>query len=353
MRTLLKSVLVLMVVVVVLAGCAPAAQPTAAGTGAEPTEVCKVGVINHFTGDGAPYGTPQKEGIEVAIDKLNASGGNFQGIFEDDRMVPADANTALLKLLDQDKVPVVMGSASSTVTLSYCKKTTERKVVHMGMSTNPEVRNCGEYFFGNMAPDSRQGPEWVTLGKWLGAKDVAVVYANNDYGIGVKDAFVKAWEADGGKVLLAQPQEIGSKDFRTEVLKLKGTGAKHIFLVSHLAEASVLLKQATEQGLEAQWIGDVAMTIPDLISVAGAATENMYGLSAGRTDTQEYKDFEAAFQKKFNKAPTLWSSFGYDEMLMVGAAVAKYGCNSEGILKGVREDWQRRLRGSLRTQQVG
>ncbi|MGQ9668473.1 MAG: ABC transporter substrate-binding protein, partial [Anaerolineae bacterium] len=297
--------------------------------------VCTVGFINHLTGDAAVYGQSMKKGVELALDKINAQGEKIRVIFEDDRLSAADAQTAFLKLVDSDKVPVILGSGSSTVTLSLCPKAEERKVVLISsISTAPALKQCGDYVFSAMATDDAQGPEWAKVAEYLKADEVAVMYLNNDYGIGVKDAFLASYK---GKVLIAQPFELGAKDFRTEILKVKATNPKVVFIVDHVAEGSIVIKQAAELGMNVQWVTDVSMVTQEVVDLAGAASEGIMGLRAGSTQTPQYKEFEAAFQKKFNEPPTIWSDFSYDTMMMVAMAIDKYGCNSEGIQKGLME----------------
>ena len=280
-----KALLMLAVITILaLAACAappaapaPAAAPTQAPAAATQApapaakpDVYKVGLINHLTGDAAAYGQSMKKGTELALDVINGAGGiggtKVEVIFEDDRLSAADAQTAFLKLTQSDKVPAIMGSSSSSITLSICPKAQESKIVQISsISTAPSLKDCGKYFFSAMASDTAQGPEWVKVAEALGAKEAAVMYINNDYGIGVKDTFVQAFEAAGGKVLIAQPFELGSKDFRTEVLKVKATNPKVVFIVDHVAEGSIVIKQAKELGMDTQWVTDVSMVAKEVI----------------------------------------------------------------------------------------
>lgn len=349
-----KALLMLAIIATLaLAACAPApaapapaaaptqaaAAPTAQPAAAKPA-VYKVGLINHLTGDAAAYGQSMKKGTELALDVINGAGGiggtKVEVIFEDDRLNAADAQTAFLKLTQSDKVPVVMGSSSSSITLSICPRAQESKIVQISsVSTAPSLKDCGKYFFSAMASDTAQGPEWVKVAESLGVKEAAVMYINNDYGIGVKDTFIQAFEAAGGKVLVAQPFELGGKDFRTEILKVKATNPKVTFIVDHVAEGSIVIKQAKELGLETQWVTDVSMVAKEVIDLSGAAAEGVMGLRAGSTMTPEYKAFKEAFTKKFNEEPTIWSDFAYDTMMLVAKAIEKGGYTADGIQKAL------------------
>ncbi len=322
---------------------APAAQPTTvqsppttAPTLASKPQSYKIGFINHLTGDAAAYGQSMKKGTELALDKINGTGGvngvPLQVIYEDDRLSAADAQTAFLKLAQSDKVPVIMGSGSSTVSLALCPKAQELHIVQISsISTAPALMKCGKYFFSAMASDTAQGPEWVKVADYLKAKEVAVMYINNDYGIGVKDTFVDAFQKAGGKVSIAQSFEVGGKDFRTEILKVKATNPKVVFIVDHVAEGSIVIKQAKEQGMDVQWVTDVSMVAKEVVDLAGAATEGVMGLRAGSTQTPQYKEFHDAFVKKYSEEPTIWSDFAYDTTMLVAKAIEKGGYTAEGI----------------------
>jgi branched-chain amino acid transport system substrate-binding protein len=333
MRERLSAIVVVtMVVGLLVASCGPA-KP----------KMYKVGLINHLTGDAAVYGQSMKKGTEVALDEINAAGGingvSVEVIYEDDRLSAADARTAFLKLVETDKVPVIMGSGSSTVSLALCPLAQERKVVQISsISTAPSLMECGEYFFSLMASDTAQGPEWVKVLEHLEKKEAAVMYINNDYGIGVKDTFVAEMERKGYKVLIAQSFELGGTDFRTEILKVKEVNPEVTFIVDHVKEAAIVFKQALELGFETQWVTDVSIVSKEVPELAGKeATEGVLGLRAGSMEIPEYKKFAAAFEKKHGEPPTIWADFAYDTMMMVAKAIEKGGYTADGVKKALFE----------------
>jgi len=296
----------------------------------------KIGFVGHLTGDMATYGQSLKKGMELAVDHVNAAGGvkgrPIEIIFEDDRGQAADAITAFTKLVEVDKVPVVMGSISSTITLAICPKAQASKVVLVSsVSTAPSLKDCGKYFFSMMVSDDAQGEEWVKIASQLKVKEAAVMYINNDYGNGVKNVFVKAFEAAGGKVLIQQPFEVGGKDFRTEVLKVKQTNPKVVFIVDHTAEGAIVLRQAKDIQLNAQFVTDVSMVAKETIAGAGAAAEGVMGLRAASPSGPAWEKFKADFNAKFKSEPTIWADFSYDTLMMIAKAIEAGGYTSDGI----------------------
>ena len=331
-RRLLEVAGVTMVLGLLVASCRPA-KP----------DVYKIGLINHLTGDAALYGQSMKKGAEVALDEINAAGGingvPVEVIYEDDRFSAADARTAFLKLVETDKVPVIMGSGSSTVSLDLCPLAQEREVVQISpASTAPALMDCGEYFFSLMASDTAQGPEWVRVLEHLGMKEAAVMYMNYDYGIGVKDTFVAETKREGYKVLIAQPFEVGGTDFRAEILKVKEVNPEVTFIVGSAKEVAMVFKQARELGFDTQWVTCVSGVTREVPELAGReAAEGIMGLRAGSMETPEYETFAKAFEEKHGVPPTIWADFAYDTMMMVAKAIEQGGYTADGIKKTLFE----------------
>lgn len=311
-----------------------AGQAVSAATPAKTPYV--VGFVNHLTGPGAVYGTSMQLGTELAVSEINAHGGinghPLQVVYKDDQMTASLGVSAFNQLVSVNHVPVVMGSGSSTVSLALVPLATRAHVVLISsISTSPLLANSSRYFFGVMADDNAQGAEWVKVAKALHATKVAVMYLNNDYGVGVKNVFDKDYAASGGHVLINEAFPLGGNDFRTEILKVEATGAKTVFIVGHVQEAGLLLQQSGQMGFHPQWVGDTAIDAEQFVKLAGPAANGMILLSAGNHFTRAYLRFEAAFRARFHEVPTIWADFAFDTTRLVANAIAQGGYTSAGI----------------------
>lgn len=294
-----------------------------------------LGFINHLTGDAAVYGQSMKLGTEVALKEINDAGGidgrPLRVIYEDDKLDANQAIAAARKLIDQDRVPVIMGSGSSSISLAIAPVVDEAGVVQISsISTNPALAQFSNVFIA-MPSDAAQGAEWAGIARQWGIKEAAILFINNDYGIGVKDIFVQHFTQDGGKVLVAEGFPVGSTDVRSQLLRVKDSGAKYIFLTSHVKEGSLVLKQAQELGIQATWIADNAMQAQEVIDLAGSAAEGMFAVQVGRKDHEAYRAFEAAFRNLHGKDPTIWSDFAYDTTRLVATAIREVGTDPAKI----------------------
>src|SRR5215471_13683149 len=103
-----------------------AAGPTSA------QETIKIGVTQPLTGPFAASGNYVAQGAKLAEEDINAAGGvlghKIQLIVEDNKSNPTEAVATAEKLTQKDKVPVMMGAWSSTLTLAVMPKLEEYKV---------------------------------------------------------------------------------------------------------------------------------------------------------------------------------------------------------------------------------
>ena len=156
---ILLSVVLISVSVLAVSGCNKSQSASSAYV---------IGFVNHLTGPGAVYGVSCQDGVELAVKQINDAGGingkPVKVIYEDDKMDAPTSITALRTLIDVDKVPVVLGSGSSTVTLAILPVAKQSGIVLVSaISTAPSLRNYAGTYFGVMPTDEQQGVKFVDL----------------------------------------------------------------------------------------------------------------------------------------------------------------------------------------------
>jgi branched-chain amino acid transport system substrate-binding protein len=331
MKRLISGIAAGLMLAVAMAGCSTKQD----SSGSAKVESIKIGFVNHLTGDIAPYGNSMKNGTELAVEQVNKNGGvngkQLEVVYKDDQSKPDQAVAATKLLIDQ-KLPIVIGSSASSFTLAMRQSLEDAKVVHIAqISTNPKLAGSGKYFFSMMPGDYDQGDAWMEIVKKKNIKEVAVVYINNDYGNGVKDVFTKSFTAAGGKVLTTITYNESATSFQTQAQKLKESTAQYTFIVSHIKEGALFIKQAVEAGVKTQFIGDTALQTEDMVKQAGAAASGFMALSVGQKDHPKYKEFADAYKAKFNSEPTIWADFAYDTVLTAVEGLKKGGTDATKI----------------------
>ena len=219
--------------------------------------VCKIGVILPLSGDGAAYGKKERDGIALAVEETNAAlaatGRKIEAIYEDSKGLPAPAASAIQKLINIDKVPVVIGDAFSSPTLAMVPIADRNKVVIVSPSaSSPKLSGASRYFFRVWPSDMAEASIMAEVAiKKLGFNSFAVLYGNNEYGLGLKDVFSAKVKEMGKKVLAVEAYNEGDMDFRAQLAKIKDVAPEAIYLGGYYKEFAKILKQAKELGIDA------------------------------------------------------------------------------------------------------
>ena len=156
---------------------------------------------------------------------------------------------------------------------------------------------------------------------------MAVIWVNNDFGKGGRDAFVKAIEAQGIKVVADISTDQGQLDFSGAVLKAKQANADALFVYSNEEESARALRELRKQGYDKPIVGETVLTSQKVIELAGEAANGAVahvGLTADAPNPA-ITAFAAKFQKEYNYKPDHNGLKGYTAMYVVKAVTEKIG----------------------------
>jgi len=304
------------------------------------TKEIKIGAILPLTGDAAQWGKEPQKAIELAIEELNNKGGvNGKKIivmFEDSQAFPEKGVAAIKKLIVIDKVEVVIGAISSSVTLAIAPIAEQnRKILISPASTSAEIADAGDYIFRTIAPHIVQASALVeTVVEILRIKEVAVLYLNNAACVDFKNVFRRGIEKKGGSALIEESGEQGASDFRTQLTKMKEKTPKAILIVAFPKEIGIILRQAKEMGIDAQFLSPDPGEDPEVRKIAGTASEGL--IISTPTVYPEFAKgtaqvFVNKFRQKYKKDPGMYAANAYDAAILVIRAIEEKGYNSDGI----------------------
>ena len=302
----------------------------------------QIGATLPLSGDAAAWGKNTQEGIELALDEINASGGvlgkKVVVIYEDTKAQAKEGVTAYQKLTTVDKVPAIIDDSVSSVTLANAPLADKDHVVILATgATAPKISGVSKYVFRIWNSDAFEGEVSAEYAfAKLGLKNIAILYINNDYGVGLKEVFSAEFGKRGGKIADTEAFEQSATDMRTQLTKIQASAPDEIYLVGYPKEIPVALKQAKELGLSVPMIGTVAMQDEQLIKTAGDAAEGLM-FPYPKDPTGEQADhFKQAFQEKYGKQPGITSDVGYDAVKMIAKAIElTKGASGDEIKNGL------------------
>jgi len=296
-------------------------------------ETIEIGLITALTGKVATYGHYVKKGVDLAAEHINKNGGingkKLVIITEDSVADPKTAINTFYKLTEQDNIKIIIGPLASSSVLAVAPLANEKQAVILTpIGSSPEITHAGDFVFRNRISgkfDAINMAEFCATK--LKAKTAAILYINEDNGLGYRDYFTQTFENLGGKVLTKIPYERGA-DFRTDLTKIKALNPDIIYLGGHNSELAI--KQAKELGIKSQLTGPLMFESQATLDIAGDAAEGFlytYTFDSEGQD-QHIKDFVKAYKEKHNSIPTAFSANAYDAVMIYAKTIEK--CRNTG-----------------------
>ena len=330
----------------------------AIGLSASPAgaEEVKLGMITPLTGASSVVGVDMQRGAELAIKRVQEGyavpqksgepiklgpgllGGDVSLIVEDDESRPPAAMDAVRKLVNVDKVPVVIGEYSSGRTLPTGQFTNENRVLQISTGANsPTLRDIGPYFFSAIGLATAEGPELVKLAQKLtGAKKIATLFPNNPYGVGVEIATCDAAKTMGAECVAKVRYEEQKTDYRPELRQLTAPNPDAVIFFAYGADATLILRQAYEMKLDAanKWIGTEVSNweadVKDTPEIAEGIRGIEHAVGGEFYDNEYVKPYTAAY----GEAPlSAFGAFAYDGTILAALAINKAGSTDPDALR--------------------
>lgn len=305
----------------------------------------KIGAILPLTGDAAKYGQSAKKGMELAVNEINEKGGidnkKLRLIIEDSQGQVKDGVAAFRKLITVEKVPIIIGELLSSITLAIAPLANEDKVVVLSpASTAPKITEAGDYIFRNVASDIVEGQIMAEYAfKKLKLNKIAIMYINNDYGEGLRNAFKQGFTKLGGLIIDAQAFDQASVDFRAQLIKIKKSNPEAIYLIGY-KESGRILKESKELGINVQFLGTVLFEDSEILKVAGnAANGVLYSSRAYNPESGDanVKSFVGLYKKRYKEVPDIFAGLSYDAINIAALAIKNGGYTGDGIKKSLYE----------------
>jgi branched-chain amino acid transport system substrate-binding protein len=314
----------------------PPPAPKAEAPKAPEVMTVKIGSASPLTGPQAHIGIDIRNGVQLAVEDLNAKGVEIGGkkvkfelVSEDDEANPTKATTVAQKLVDA-KVAAVVGHFNSGASIPASKVYADGGVPQISpSSTNPDYTLKGfKTTFRVVAHDGQQGP---TLARFafntLKTKNIAVIDDSTAYGQGLADNFEATAKTLGAKIIAREHTTDKDTDFKAILTKIKGKKPDLIMFGGIDPQAAPMIKQMKELGIKAAFIGGDGMQTPNFIKLAGDAAEGAMASIPGLPKDQMPggKTFLEKYKAKFNQDVELFAPMGYDAVFVFVEAMKRAG----------------------------
>ncbi len=296
----------------------------------------KLGGIGPLTGANAIYGQAAKNGAEIAVEEINASGGLlFELKFEDDENDAEKSVNAYNKLKDWG-MQISLGTVTTQPCVAISTETNMDRIFALTPSaSSTDVIGGQPDKNGNLTfqrkdnmfqmcfTDPNQGTASAQYIKEqnLGTK-IAVIYNNSDaYSTGIYQKFQSEADALGLNIVCVKTfSDDSANDFTSQLNEIKSVQADLVFLPIYYTPASLILSQANKMQLKTKFFGvdgmDGILTLDNFDPSLAEGVMLLTPFTADATD-ELTKNFVAKYKEKFGETPNQFAADGYDSVMAI------------------------------------
>src|SRR5947208_8250365 len=292
----------------------------------------KLANVAELSGGGATVGNNWKNGIDLAIEEINAKGGllgrKLEVTHADSQSNPGVARAQVQKALDNEPY-VLLGpgySGSVKVTAPLAAESGIAQI--MGGEAAELTQGGNKFLFRTSFGQQSSMPKVAKyINDELKAKSVAIVWVNNDFGKGGRDVITKEFAKYNIKVAADISTEAGQADFAADVSKIKAAAPDAVFVYVNEEESARMLKELKRQAITVPLMGETTLVGQKVVELAGDAANGARGHVGLTTDAPVdlVKAFREKFVKKYNYVPDHNGIKGYLAIYMIKAATQKMG----------------------------
>jgi branched-chain amino acid transport system substrate-binding protein len=333
MKKVLSLVMAASVLATVFTGCASTAGSAKKSEGGE----IVIGVVQDLSGTTSVLGNAVNNGAILAVEKINAAGGvdgkKIKLVSYDVKGDPQEAINSYKRLVDQDKAVAVVGPPVSNIGLALAPIANQKKVPVVGSFIDPRITQkedgAPQDFMFMMQPSSVQSAEILAsyATSKLALKNIALFYdQTNAFSVSLMKPFKAYVESHGGKIVAEEVYKKGDKDYKTQLNKIKASGADAIYAPNYTQDNILTVQQANQVGLKLPIIGglDYAPPFASLMSDPTLA-DNIYFANNYSDAEPQLKDVREAYKAKYKEDPINKAYLGYDTVSIIVNAIKTAG----------------------------
>ena len=321
-----------LVLVALIAMCSVFAAGGSESTSAS-SDTYTIGFIGPLTGDNANYGIRCSNAARLAIDEINAAGGidgkQLALIAENSLGTVDGAIAAYEKLVYSDNVCAIIGPVFTSPALAVAQRCYEDGIVMISPSaTHKDVTAVGDYVYRTVPSDSLQSEVAAHyFYEVLGYRNIACLYAMNDYSQGLATGVEEIFTELGGTVSAMETCMVGDKDFRTQLGVIANTDAEAIYIPNYTVEDAQILEQAYQLGMDLPFLSSDGFSDPEIYNLAGDFTDGVIYVGPAQAEASTLlADFQEAYSAAYNgDMPDSFATNAYDATYILAQAIDRAG----------------------------
>jgi branched-chain amino acid transport system substrate-binding protein len=316
-----KLSLLVLISLVLLAACG-------SGLGDE----IKMGYIGGASGFAAAFGVPAQEGVQFAIDEINEAGGingrQITLVALDDKGDPLESIQSAKRLVEAEKVDVIVTGSSSSATLAHMEVTREEGPIEITpLGSDPDITGSGhQYMFVDIINNDLFGQSAAAYAvKDMGLSKIAVMIRDDAYGTSIGEAFVERAKELGAEIVYEKEYPIDTQNFQPLLLEVQNANPDAIMLTGYASDGGLIAKQARELAIDLPFVATNPIMSPQYRDIAGSAADNTFISAAYVPAAMAGLDAPQEFIQKWTEAkgtePNVYQAHAYDCVMLLAKAI--------------------------------
>ncbi len=297
-----KTIWITVGVIVVVAVIAIVAFSSGSNKQPAVKQTVKIGLALPLTGGAAFLGESSRNAAQMALSDAGQTKYNYDLVIEDDAFNPAKTATVVTKFVNIDKVSAIItfGSGTSNAAAPINENA---KIPRFGLASDP-TSAIGDYNFIHWTPPFKEGQLSASEMVKKGYKNVAIVDTNHSGTLAVTNSVKEALKNTSVKIASYDLTNVGDKDFRTIITKIKALKPDIVLVEMFSPEIEIFAKQMKELGVK------IPMTSVETFEWSNDPSlfEGMWFIS----DAKITPSFAEKYQAKFNDGPKPGATYVYD-----------------------------------------
>ena len=294
-------------------------------------DVIKIGALLSLTGDNAPQGNLAKNGILLAVEKVNKEGGingkEIQLIIEDTRKTAEGTINAMKKIAILDKVSgiVVTGDIEFPVVNELADR---YKIPIVATICTGMIENNRSSWLFRYCYNEEQEDEYLMryVKEELGLQEMALLYPNSTAGQAFYKYSKKYINSNGIKVVADVPYDTRSTNQRPDAMKIMNSNPPVICARGFGASLDALLKHLGELGYKGAVVGDLSLSASSMLEAPNSVLKGAYVVASDmslESTSNVVKEYAKSYKQKFGIAPCFWDAVTYDSFMYLYEAMKK------------------------------
>lgn len=293
----------------------------------------RIAIAGPFTGPVTQYGAMVKEGVDTAIEQINAAGGvlgkKLVAVTMDDACEPKQGPVVANRIVNE-KIHYVVGHICSGATVAATDIYDNEGVVMVTPSATAPIVTDGkgyETIFRTIGRDDQQGPAAAKfIIETVKPAKVAVIHDKQSYGQGIAASVRDELKKAGIEVAFFEGINAGDSDYSAVITRLRSADIDFVYFGGYHPEMGLLLRQAAEQGVKAKFMGPEGVGNPDINAIANQAVEGMLlTLPADFTRNPANQAIVDAFKAKGRDASGAFQMTAYAATKAIADGIAGAG----------------------------